>query len=339
MSRRLVVDANRVFSAILEEGENRRAMMTTSATLFAPRFLRLEIERHKAEIVRRSRGKVEDVNAMIAVLYRRIAGVADKDVAKHMARARKLIGGIDPKDVPYLACALAVDADAIWSLDLDFDSQRTVPRTPHSDAPAEPRRSVFGHLLRRLGGPQRSRVARFGQAFAVLVRALRVARCPFWSSFCGAREGPEGRASPVLVKLLRCPEGPQKVGAHFTTTRRTAFSCASTDSGAIERGSWKASSKISIFVFTRSNSCDSSSMRPSFSSSSRRSRAARTPNAPAVQARDATRRPAVKTGASRGRIVVPARPTAAKETARVARRSVRIHWRLSCIEVTSLEIP
>lgn len=40
---------------------------------------------------------------------------------------------MDSKDVAYLACALAIDAAAIWSFDTDFDEQDLVPRTEHPD--------------------------------------------------------------------------------------------------------------------------------------------------------------------------------------------------------------
>lgn len=40
---------------------------------------------------------------------------------------------VDPDDVPYLACALAVDADAIWSHDPHFDAQDLVPRVTNAD--------------------------------------------------------------------------------------------------------------------------------------------------------------------------------------------------------------
>jgi predicted nucleic acid-binding protein len=135
VTRRLVVDANRVFSAILKDGETRRAMMSTGATLFAPRFLRREIERHKSEIARRARGPPERVEAVLAVLYRRIAWVSDDEIADHIAAANRAMHDTDPRDVPYLACALAVGADAIWSHDTDFDRQALVPRVPHPDAP------------------------------------------------------------------------------------------------------------------------------------------------------------------------------------------------------------
>ena len=134
MTRRLVVDANRVYSAILKDGETRRAMMNTGAALFAPRFLRIEIEKHKPDIVRRSRVPVEDVEEALAILHRRIAWVSNDELAPHLVTADAALGAVDGKDVPYLACALAVNADAIWSHDLDFEKQTLVPRVAHPEA-------------------------------------------------------------------------------------------------------------------------------------------------------------------------------------------------------------
>lgn len=134
MTRRLVVDANRIFSAILKDGETRRAMMSTGAAIFAPRFLRIEIERHKETMVRRCKGRREDIEAVLAVLYRRIGWVGDGEILPHLPEARAALQTRDPKDVPYLACALAVQADAIWSSDTDFDAQGLVPRVAHPDA-------------------------------------------------------------------------------------------------------------------------------------------------------------------------------------------------------------
>lgn len=135
MTRRPVVDANRVYSALLRDGETRRAMMTAGAILFAPRFLRMEMEKHKAEIVRRSGASTEEVDSMLAVLYRRISWIGDEEIRAQLADARDAIGVGDPKDVPYLGCALAIAADAIWSSDPGFAVQGRVPRVSHPDAP------------------------------------------------------------------------------------------------------------------------------------------------------------------------------------------------------------
>lgn len=130
MSGRLVVDANQLYSALLRDGRTRHQMMTTPATLFAPLFLRTEIERRKPGIVQRSGGTQQEIDQVLSVLYRRIAWVSDETIRPHLPKAKKLLGTVDPKDVPYLACAFAVDADAIWSRDEDFDEQDVVRRVP-----------------------------------------------------------------------------------------------------------------------------------------------------------------------------------------------------------------
>lgn len=107
--------------------------MNTGATLFAPRFLRGGIEGHKSDIARRLHSDVATVDAVVAVLYRRISWVSDDDIATHVRRARAATGAIDAKDVAYLACALAVGADAIWSHGRDFDRQTLVPRVARPD--------------------------------------------------------------------------------------------------------------------------------------------------------------------------------------------------------------
>ncbi len=118
-----------VYAALLRDGHRRRQLMTSSAVFFAPQFLRMEIEKHRLDIVRRSGGSADAVDAVLTILYRRISWVADDQIRPHLPLATKLLGRVDPNDVPYLACAFAVDADGIWSGDPHFDQQSLVPRT------------------------------------------------------------------------------------------------------------------------------------------------------------------------------------------------------------------
>lgn len=131
---RVVVDANRIFSALLRDGAARHAPLTSKAMLFAPVFLLQEIEKHTPEIARRSAKAPADVAALLAQLRPHIHWVATETIRASVPAAKRALGSVDLKDVPYLACALAVRADAIWSLDLDFDRQALVPRIPHPDA-------------------------------------------------------------------------------------------------------------------------------------------------------------------------------------------------------------
>lgn len=131
---RLVVDANRILSALLKDGSTRAAILETDAALFAPDYLKEEVALHLPEIARRVGVTPDALSMILSPLLERIEWVDKEAYAPHLRRAMAALEAIDPKDVPYLACALSVEADAIWSLDLHFDRQKLVPRLPHPDA-------------------------------------------------------------------------------------------------------------------------------------------------------------------------------------------------------------
>jgi predicted nucleic acid-binding protein len=123
-----VVDANRILSALLKDGTTRRAILGTSSTLVAPVFLLEEVAKHRPEIARRVGVPPEALGAILDPILRRIKWIKPEVYAECLPSATKALGAVDMKDVPYLACAIAVGADAIWSHDKDFDRQALVPR-------------------------------------------------------------------------------------------------------------------------------------------------------------------------------------------------------------------
>lgn len=127
-SKRFVVDATQVFSCLLRDGSTRRTIFTTGVALYAPTFLRKEIDKHEAEILKRTGLSGPELAALKARVYDCIHWVSDEQIRPHLPAASGALASVDPKDVPYLACALAVRADAIWSNDEDYDSQNLVRR-------------------------------------------------------------------------------------------------------------------------------------------------------------------------------------------------------------------
>lgn len=125
---RLVLDANVVLSAGLRDGSVRRALTDTDADLFAPAFLRQELDKHLPAIARRAGVSVADARTALDRLLADVTWIPDDVVKERWDEAYRSIGNVDEKDVPYLACALAVKADAIWSFDNHFDEQQLVPR-------------------------------------------------------------------------------------------------------------------------------------------------------------------------------------------------------------------
>lgn len=128
---RIVIDANIIISAMLRDGSTRRALLETRSHLFAPLFLRAELLKHRAALVKRANVTEAVFDARLDVLAIRVQWVGDEEIRSHLERAREAMCATDVHDAPYLAAAVAVGADAIWSEDAHFDRQALVPRTRH----------------------------------------------------------------------------------------------------------------------------------------------------------------------------------------------------------------
>lgn len=89
----------------------------------APRMVIAEIEKHIHEISIRNALSVEKNRRVLRLLASHIRLYPLNAYKRFLPEAHAIIGERDPTDVPYLALAMAVDADGIWSHDADFAAQ------------------------------------------------------------------------------------------------------------------------------------------------------------------------------------------------------------------------
>lgn len=129
---KLVVDANVLISAAIVDGETREILQLGNATFLATPELEQEVQSYSSLIAEKSSLREQDVQELIALLFEAIGTVPYGIPDSAMQKARKSIGDEDPDDIPYLATAIAVNADGIWSDDSVFDNQSYVQRVPSS---------------------------------------------------------------------------------------------------------------------------------------------------------------------------------------------------------------
>jgi predicted nucleic acid-binding protein len=110
----LVVDANILFAALIRDGAAARLLFRDDLRLFAPEFLLEEFARHRTAILAKSGRPAAEFDGLLAVFGRRITLVPKEEIEPTLGRARGI--SPDPKDVPYLALALAKGIP-IWSED------------------------------------------------------------------------------------------------------------------------------------------------------------------------------------------------------------------------------
>ena len=145
---RLVINASRIFAGVMKDGTNRRLILDDRLDPFAPTFIREEIWKHMDKLIRYSRLTSEEAGKMIERLLAHVSVVDDDAFSDRLAEAEKAMAGIDPDDSAYIALAMAINVEGIWTEDRHYWKQQLVrpfstrdvlaalPRVDPDDRPA-----------------------------------------------------------------------------------------------------------------------------------------------------------------------------------------------------------
>lgn len=118
---RLVLDTNILIAALIKDSLTRDILFLPDFEFLVPEYALEEINRHRAKIARHSHLKPKEIDLLRSLLLESVTVVTAEKIEPHMKTAEALIGNIDPGDVPFVALALAVENDGIWSNDRAFE--------------------------------------------------------------------------------------------------------------------------------------------------------------------------------------------------------------------------
>lgn len=119
----LVVDANILFAALIKEGTTDELLFADHLHLYAPEFIFIEFEKHKEEILQKTKRTTEEFEQLIEILKRRIKLIPLDEFTTFIEKAEQI--SPDPNDVIYFALALKLHAP-IWSNDKELKKQEVV---------------------------------------------------------------------------------------------------------------------------------------------------------------------------------------------------------------------
>ncbi|MBS3127570.1 PIN domain-containing protein [Candidatus Woesearchaeota archaeon] len=122
----VLLDANIVIAALLGSRATRTILISQQYNFYAPQWIIEEIKKYKKFICEKTRKTEEefDIHLRSILVFIKIVHYAEYEHV--MEKAKALIGKRDIKDSEYIACALAVYADYIWSNDKDFKAQKSI---------------------------------------------------------------------------------------------------------------------------------------------------------------------------------------------------------------------
>lgn len=115
---RLLVDTNIIFSALLKKGSKALdIIMSDKFEVFIPKFLIIEIFKHKEKIIRVSKLSEDEVIESLYLILKYCTVMNDEDIPGEILNQAFLdVKDIDPKDVVFVAAAITLDA-RLWSGD------------------------------------------------------------------------------------------------------------------------------------------------------------------------------------------------------------------------------
>ncbi len=130
---RIVVDTSILISSLIKQSVTREILLLPFMKFYLPEYALEEIEVHKPKISRLSGLSFDEIDILLNSLLDNISIIPAQTIQPYLKEAESIIGSIDPGDIPFVALALAVENDGIWSNDKHFEAIKSIKVWKTSD--------------------------------------------------------------------------------------------------------------------------------------------------------------------------------------------------------------
>ena len=93
---------------------------------YTPDHLLIEVDKYRSMIMRKGKLSESAFEILFGMMQERIDVIPEEEIRTHLAKAREIISHIDPDDVPFIALALCIKTDGIWTEDRHFFEQNKI---------------------------------------------------------------------------------------------------------------------------------------------------------------------------------------------------------------------
>jgi len=121
-----IVDTNRIMAGLIRDSISREILLNPNFEFYTPDFLLTEIKNHKDLIMKKGDLSERKFNTIYELLIDRINVLPKSDIMDHIDDAKQIIGDIDRDDVTFIALALAIPNNGIWTEDKHFKKQSKI---------------------------------------------------------------------------------------------------------------------------------------------------------------------------------------------------------------------
>ena len=122
---KIVIDANIIIASLIRDSKTREIIMSGKFEFVSPDFVLDEIYKYEDEICGKSGLSKDEFELLLALIFQNI-DIINADYYEDYKENAKEIIKEDVKDVPYVACYLALTCDGIWSNDTDYKGKKEI---------------------------------------------------------------------------------------------------------------------------------------------------------------------------------------------------------------------
>ena len=123
---RIIVDSNRIIAGLIRNSATRKILLYPEFNFYTPDHLLVEVDKYKPMIMRKGKLSESAFEILFGMIKERIDVIPEEEIQTHLKKAREIMAHIDPDDVPFIALALCIKPDGIWTEDRDFFEQNEI---------------------------------------------------------------------------------------------------------------------------------------------------------------------------------------------------------------------
>ena len=123
---KLIIDTNIFFSGLIKDSITRKILFHSEFEFYIPDFFLFELKKYKEYLIKKTKLNKSEFKQITDNLLEYIYLIPIKEYSAKLIEARKIIGDVDEKDIPFIAVALSIGNDGIWSNDKHFKEQSKI---------------------------------------------------------------------------------------------------------------------------------------------------------------------------------------------------------------------
>ncbi len=123
---KLIIDTNILISSLLKDSTTREILLNESLNFYLPEIVLSEVNKYLPHIIQKSELSEEEIKKLLNTILENLILVPIEEYEKKMNEGMKIIGNIDEKDTQFIALALSIENDGIWSNDKHFQKQKKI---------------------------------------------------------------------------------------------------------------------------------------------------------------------------------------------------------------------